>query len=285
MGNLGTKIADESPSGSTRSGKSSHTAHRELHDNLMLTHEHRDPMKYYELIDVLGVGSMGTVAKVKKKDSAVGGSARPSFRKAENRCCYGLPFTCCFAGEGKGKSGLFIAVSEHKLDLLKKSSSLITYGNHKDSYFALKSILLERAADKTFIEELKNEVAILKTLDHPSIVRPLETFSYQNQLYILMELCDGGDLYSRDPYTEMEAARITSSILSAIAYMHSKNITHRDLKYENVMFANKNTDAEVKLIDFGLSAKYGIDETLHGAVGKYELLATHVLRLTGCSMM
>jgi serine/threonine protein kinase len=96
-----------------------------------------------------------------------------------------------------------------------------------------------------------------------------------------MELCDGGDLYSRDPYTEKEAARITSSILSAVAYMHSHNVTHRDLKYENVMFANKNADAEVKLIDFGLSAKYGIDETLHDTVGKYGLHAISCLANDG----
>jgi serine/threonine protein kinase len=195
-------------------------------------------MKYYDLIEVLGVGSMGTVAKVKKKDSAVGGSAREAFRKAEHKCCYGLPLTCCFAGEGDEKEGALISVDSNP-HLLKKSSSMITYGDHRDSYFALKSIVLERAANDTFIAELQNEVAILKTLDHPSIVKPLETFSHKNQLYILMELCDGGDLYSRDPYTEKEAARISYSILSAVAYMHSMHVTHRDLKYENVMFANQ----------------------------------------------
>jgi len=84
-----------------------------------------------------------------------------------------------------------------------------------------------------------------------------------------MELCDGGDLYSRDPYTEREAARITASILSAVAYLHQRNITHRDLKYENCMFASNNPQAEVKVIDFGLSKKYGMDETMHDAVGEW----------------
>jgi serine/threonine protein kinase len=261
---------------STHTEKSSRSAHPDLHDNLMRTQMNRDPMKYYELIEVLGVGSMGTVAKVRKKDSAVGGSARESFRNAEHKCCYGLPLTCCFAGEGGEKEGVLIPVDSNPR-LLKKGSSMITYGSHKDSYFALKSILLERAANETFVEELKNEVAILKTLDHPSIVRPLETYSYKNQLYILMELCDGGDLYSRDPYTEKEAARISYSILSALAYMHSMNVTHRDLKYENIMFANQSPEAEVKLIDFGLSAKYGIDETLHDAVGKSMDCVSHLL--------
>lgn len=61
-------------------------------------------------------------------------------------------------------------------------------------------------------------------------------FDHRNQLFIVMELCTGGDLYARDPYTEEEAARITSSILSAVAYLHSRNITHRDLvSYESVV--------------------------------------------------
>ena len=63
-------------------------------------------------------------------------------------------------------------------------------------------------------------------------MRAIETFEQRNQIFIVMELCSGGDLYSRDPYKEEEAARIVSSILSAIAYMHSKNVAHRDLKYE-----------------------------------------------------
>ena len=57
--------------------------------------------------------------------------------------------------------------------------------------------------------------------------------------FVLTQLCWGGDLYSRDPYTEEEAARIVSSILSAISYMHSRNVCHRDLKYENILFVSR----------------------------------------------
>lgn len=111
---------------------------------------------------------------------------------------------------------------------------------------------------------LATEIAILRSLDHPHIVRPIETFNHRNQIFIVMELATGGDLYARDPYTEEEAARITSSILSAIAYMHSKNILHRDLKYENILFVNNSPKAEVKLIDFGLSKVFGNEELTEG---------------------
>ena len=50
---------------------------------------------------------------------------------------------------------------------------------------------------------------------------------HRNQIFIVMELCSGGDLYSRDPYTEEESARIISSILSAVSYMHQQGIVHR----------------------------------------------------------
>ena len=140
-------------------------------------------------------------------------------------------------------------------------------GSRKASVlYALESIHLSRVADQVFVEELKNEIEILKKLvsvhwsdndddadvdliiailfmqDHPYIVRPIETFVYKNKLCIVMELCSGGDLYTRDPYTgEDEAARIVGSMISAVSFMHNRKIVHRDNKYENILFANDST--------------------------------------------
>lgn len=81
------------------------------------------------------------------------------------------------------------------------------------------------------------------------------------------QACHGGDLYARDPYTEDQAARITSAILSAVAYMHSRGVIHRDLKYENVLFANQSPTAPIKLIDFGLSKEMKEHEKLDEGAG------------------
>lgn len=70
-------------------------------------------------------------------------------------------------------------------------------------------------------------VSILKELDHANIVKCFETFMYKGSLYLVLELCSGSDLYSRDPYSEEEARKIIRALLSAVAYMHSKRIIHR----------------------------------------------------------
>ena len=114
---------------------------------------------------------------------------------------------------------------------------------------------------------MKFTVEILKSLDHPNIVRALETFDYHGRLYIVMELCGGKDLYSRDPYTEDESRNIMIQLFQAIAYLHSKGIVHRDLKYENIMFANDTPKSEIKIIDFGLSQKFAAGEHMHDTVG------------------
>lgn len=74
---------------------------------------------------------------------------------------------------------------------------------------------------------------------------------------MVIELCTGGDLYARNPYTEVQAADITKQILSAINYMHMRNVIHRDVKFENLCYLSSNpNDWTVKLIDFGLAQIY-----------------------------
>lgn len=63
-----------------------------------------------------------------------------------------------------------------------------------------------------------------------SLSKAYETYYYQRKLSMVIELCDGGDLYARNPYTEVQAALITKQILSAINYMHKRNVIHRDCK-------------------------------------------------------
>jgi calcium-dependent protein kinase len=125
--------------------------------------------------------------------------------------------------------------------------------------YALKSIQLDRISP-LFLKELENEIDILRTLDHPNIVKAHEVYwasSRKNpQIYIVMDCCDGGDLYTRSPYSERQSARITANLVSAIKYMHDHGIVHRDLKFENIMFESRSRQAQIKILDFGLSKKF-----------------------------
>merc|ERR1712157_34294 len=72
----------------------------------------------------------------------------------------------------------------------------------EDDFYALKSIY-----KREFMKEIRNEIDILKTLDHPNIVKAYDIFncSAKGAIFIVMELCSGGDLYARNPYSEKEA--------------------------------------------------------------------------------
>ena len=242
--------SEEEKSPSSRDGLSGRLMREHVKD--------RDPLFYYEVMSVVGVGSMGSVAIVRKREDALGGSARQSivdsFRREDKReKCFRMPivgpfFRFCVEDVGISRhsrtsrhgsdnsdsSGTILSsLTTSKRDLftasersvLSEEESEIRKGNR--NLYAMKSIHLNRITDETFIQELKNEITILRQLDHPHIVRPIETFDHRNQLFIVMELCSGGDLYTRDPYTEEEAARIASSILSAVSYMHHHGIVHR----------------------------------------------------------
>ena len=68
-------------------------------------------------------------------------------------------------------------------------------------------------------------------MDHPHIVKAFEVYKYKKQIYVIMQCCDGGDLYTRSPYSERQAARMVNSLLSAISYMHDHKIVHRDVSF------------------------------------------------------
>ena len=81
-------------------------------------------------------------------------------------------------------------------------------------------------------------------VDHPNIIKFYETYKDNKYYHIVMELCEGGELFEHlieiGKFSEGDAAKIIKQILSAIKHIHDKNIAHRDLKPENVIFDSKN---------------------------------------------
>ena len=146
--------------------------------------------------------------------------------------------------------------------------------------YALKTIKTSRMS-KEMVDELMNEIEILMSLDHPNVVRPIELFSKRREIFLIMQLCTGGDLYKRAPYSENEAARIIAMIVDVIDYIHANKVVHRDIKFENVLFVSKAPDSEIMVIDFGLAkANYAAkrEGKLDEFVGTLYSMAPEVIR-------
>ncbi|THG17102.1 hypothetical protein TEA_008180 [Camellia sinensis var. sinensis] len=133
------------------------------------------------------------------------------------------------------------------------------------------------------IEDVRREVKILKALSgHIHLVRFYDACEDANNVYIVMELCEGGELLDRilsrgGRYTEEDAKLIIVQILSVVAFCHLQGVVHRDLKPENFLFSSRNEDANMKLIDFGLSDFIRPDERLNDIVGSAYYVAPEVL--------
>lgn len=132
-------------------------------------------------------------------------------------------------------------------------------------------------------EQLLQEVLILGRLHHPNIVKLYEVFQTSNAMYLIQELLSGGELYTRlihsplGKFSEEYSKKIVRDILNAIYYLHeTKNIAHRDLKLANIMFTDTSPDAEIKLIDFGLSKFVSGSEYMHSLVGTRYYIAPEV---------
>lgn len=107
--------------------------------------------------------------------------------------------------------------------------------------------------------DLREEAEMMRALDHPNIIRIIDTFETDNILFIVMELVRGGDLFDRiverGRYSEDSARAVMKRVLSAVSYLHSKDIIHRDLKPENILLLDPSDDTEIKITDFGLAKR------------------------------
>lgn len=115
-------------------------------------------------------------------------------------------------------------------------------------------------------ELLKIEVDILRQLDHPSIVKYHEHYDERDHLYILTELLEGPDLLTsvteRGSYSEQDAATAMRQVLSALDYLSSKGVAHRDIKLENIILVPEEGHTRVKIIDFGLADQLSETKTM-----------------------
>jgi calcium-dependent protein kinase len=121
--------------------------------------------------------------------------------------------------------------------------------------YALKALTKKKIKPEK-LAQLKEEIRFMTDLDHPNILRIHEYFETRDVIYLVLELCKGGELLDRlheqkgHQYSEKIACKYVHTMLSAISYCHSHNIVHRDLKLENFLFEDESPNSELKLIGF-----------------------------------
>lgn len=166
----------------------------------------KDPLKYYDLLELIGTGSYGQVYKAKKKST--------------------------------------------------------------NEFFSMK--IISKAKKDSSLNELLNEISVLKNLDHPHIIKIFEYFETKDKIFIVNELCEKGDLQK---YIEKEkiikekiVKKIIKQLIMILNYLHKNRIIHRDLKLQNILIEDSTDDNfSIKLIDFGISTEikgYNLTESI-----------------------
>jgi calcium-dependent protein kinase len=127
--------------------------------------------------------------------------------------------------------------------------------------YACKSISKKKLLCKEDYDDVWREIQIMHHLsEHPNVVKIHETYEDSFFVHLVMELCEGGELFDRivqkGHYSERQAAKLIRTIVEIVEACHSLGVMHRDLKPENFLFDSVDEDAILKAIDFGLSVFY-----------------------------
>lgn len=125
------------------------------------------------------------------------------------------------------------------------------------------------------------EIEILRTVDHPNIVRVFEYFEEPKWIYLVMEYCKGLPLQqkidARQQFSEENAAVILKQVFLVATYLHDKGIIHRDLKPENIILDEIDSSLQVKIVDFGAATFFDSRRPTHGSHGTLYYTAPEVL--------
>ncbi|XP_016869418.1 serine/threonine-protein kinase H2 isoform X1 [Homo sapiens] len=132
-------------------------------------------------------------------------------------------------------------------------------------------------------EACVSELSVLRRVSHRYIVQLMEIFETEDQVYMVMELATGGELFDRliaqGSFTERDAVRILQMVADGIRYLHALQITHRNLKPENLLYYHPGEESKILITDFGLaySGKKSGDWTMKTLCGTPEYIAPEVL--------
>jgi calcium-dependent protein kinase len=131
-------------------------------------------------------------------------------------------------------------------------------------------------------ESLVNEIEIMQAVNHQNIIDLVEIHESQNSLYLVMELLEGGEIFSlsKGKLDNESTFQIIKSILKALVVLDKHGIMHRDLKPDNIILKKKNVPIKeniLKLVDFGLATYQDVEEYLFKRCGTPGFVAPEVI--------
>ncbi|KAI9123152.1 hypothetical protein K1719_006041 [Acacia pycnantha] len=151
--------------------------------------------------------------------------------------------------------------------------------------FAVKILEKKKITDLNISNQIKREIATLKLLKHPNVVRLYEVLASKTKIYMVLEYVTGGELFdriaSKGKLPEAEGRKLFQQLIDGVSYCHDKGVFHRDLKLENVLV---HANGNIKITDFGLSAlpqHFRADGLLHTTCGSPNYVAPEILSNKG----
>ncbi|XP_042457696.1 calcium-dependent protein kinase 21-like [Zingiber officinale] len=147
---------------------------------------------------------------------------------------------------------------------------------------ACKTISKRKIRSRADMADVRREVQIMRALPrHPNFVSLREAYEDSESVHLVMEVCEGGELFDRivahGHYSERAAANIVKTIVQVVQICHENGVIHRDLKPENFLFSDKTEDSPLKAIDFGLSVFFKPGQRFSKVVGSLYYIAPEVL--------
>ncbi|CAM9412546.1 unnamed protein product, partial [Laminaria digitata] len=268
----------------------------------------------FEVVKVIGQGSIGEVSIVRKKSLSTSQHGHSSNNLSRDSTFVELHDVAVVGGKERASS---VDSSRGERGGVMSIPSPLRGSPLQDRLYAMKSIHVNRLS-KSRVEEFENEVNILQRLHHPNIIQLREVFYYKKKIYMCMTLCNGegvgcfsssytllkparlnherqsppasldapcmstGGQLNERCFDESEVCSIMSQVVRALVYMHeTAMICHRDLKMENIMLESKDGPLVVKLIDFGLSKVFTEGDKMRTACGTVYTMAPEVLSGAG----
>ena len=160
-------------------------------------------------------------------------------------------------------------------------SSRVFRGIHRKTRES-RAIKVTSVRDRHAMRQATTELELLKTTDHPNLIRAYEWFEDSRFHYTVLEYMRGGELFeeilTRGTFREHNVAHIIKQVLSCLVYFHKKGIVHRDIRAENIMLENRCDFDLIKLIDFGSALKMKTHDPLRDKVGTPYYVAPEVLK-------